>query len=226
MNPAANTSFRTTPASDAPVRPSAPLRFYRHPISGHCHRVEALLSLLGLPVEVVEVDLPRGEQRTPTFLEKNPWGLVPVLEDGDVRLSESNAILVYLALQYDPSEQWLPRDARNAALVMHWLSLASGPLARGPAAARIHRLVGRPVNMEEARAIGEKLFSIVEEHLARTPFLVGERPTIADLAFYAYTARAPEGDISLAPYDRVRAWLERIEALPGFAPMMRATPLA
>ncbi len=204
--------------------PTAPLRFYRHPMSGHCHRVEVLLSILGLPVEVIEVDLLKGAHKAPEFLQKNPFGPVPVLEDGDLTLSERNAMLVNLALAYDSSEQWLPRDAQGAARVQRWLSLATGPLAQGPSTARAHRLIGRPADMERARALSEQLFTVVEAQVARTSFLVGSEPTIADLALYAYTARAPEGDISLEPYPQIRAWLARIEALPGFVPMMHATP--
>src|SRR6478735_5345419 len=118
-------------AQSAARVPATPLRFYRHPISGHCHRVEAFLSILGLQVDVVEVDLVKREQKNAEYLKKNPYGEVPVLEDGDVTLAESNAILVYLALQYDPSERWLPRDAVGAAQVQRWLSLATGPLAQG-----------------------------------------------------------------------------------------------
>ncbi len=207
------------------ARPAAPLRFYRHPISGHCHRVETFLSILGLPVEVVEVDLRKGEQKAPEFLKKNPYGEVPVLEDGDLTLADSNAILVYLATEYDASERWLPRNAADAARVTRWLSLAVGPLAQGPCMARVHHLLGRPVDMVRARALSEQLFGVVEAQVSRTTFLVGNEPTIADLAFYAYTARAPEGDISLEPYPRLRAWLERIEAIPGFTPMMHARPV-
>jgi glutathione S-transferase len=173
---------------------------------------------------MVNVDLPNRAQKAPEFLKKNPYGEVPVLEDGDVTLAESNAILVYLAMKYDASERWLPRDALGAARVTRWLSLATGPLAQGPCMARVHHVLGRPVDMERARALSAQLFGVVEEQVSRTPFLVGSEPTIADLAFYAYTARAPEGQISLEPYPQLRAWLERIEALPGFAPMMHAAP--
>ncbi len=166
----------------------------------------------------------KGEHKTPEFLKKNPYGQVPVLEDGDLTLSESNAMLVYLAMQYDPTERWLPRSPADTARVMRWLSLATGPLVQGPCLARVHRLLGRPVDMERARALSEQLFGVVEAQVSRSSFLVGNEATLADLAFYAYTARAPEGDISLEPYPRLRAWLERIEALPGFVPMMHATP--
>ncbi|HYD65400.1 glutathione S-transferase N-terminal domain-containing protein [Azospirillum sp.] len=81
--------------------PAHPIRLHRHPLSGHAHRVELMLSLLRLPCEPVDVDLRAGAHKRPEFLAKNPFGQVPVIEDGDVTLADSNAILVYLALRYD-----------------------------------------------------------------------------------------------------------------------------
>lgn len=83
-----------------------PVRLYRHPLSGHSHRVELFLSLLGVPFELVEVDLTKGAHKEPAFLALNPLGQVPVLEDGDLVLADSNAILVYLALSYDRARRW------------------------------------------------------------------------------------------------------------------------
>jgi glutathione S-transferase len=204
----------------------APLRLYRHSLSGHCHRVELFLSLLGLPMELVEIDFAKGAHKAPDFLARNPFGQVPVLEDGDLVLADSNAILVYLALRYDPSRKWYPADATKAAAIQRWLSVAAGQLAAGPAAARLVTLFNVPLDHERAKSIAAQLFAILDGHLGSTSFLVGEAPTIADIAVYAYTARAPEGGVSLAPYPNVRAWLDRIEALPGFVPMHQVPGLA
>ena len=205
--------------------PSRPIRLYRHPLSGHSHRAELFLSLLGLPFERVEVDLARGEQKSPDFLAKSPLGLVPVIEDGDVTLPESNAILVYLASRYDPSGRWLPREAKAAAEVQRWLSIASGPLHVGPATARLVHVFGAKLDLARSQAVAAQLFGAMDRHLATRAFLAGAgAPTIADVALYSYTAHAPEGGVPLAPYDHVRAWLGRVEALPGFVPM-RASPI-
>lgn len=203
------------------MKPS--IQLYRHPISGHCHRVELLLSLLGLPFESIHVDLPQGEHKRPEFLAMNPMGQVPVLRDGGLTLCDSNAILVYLEGRYAPG-QWMPRDPVGAARVQRWLSLAAGPLAFGPASARIVQLFKLPTDPKEAidRAIG--LLQLMETELAHAPYLVGDRATLADVAHYAYVARAPEGLVSLQPYPAIRAWLARIEALPGFVPMVK-TPV-
>lgn len=197
------------------------LVLHTHPVSGHCHRVQLLLALLGVPATLRVVDLPRGEQRSPEFLAKNPFGQVPVLEDGDVVVADSNAILVYLAGRFDPEGRWLPREPARAAEVQRWLSLAAGPLASGPAAARVAAVFGRDVDVTGARDTARTLFARMDRHLGERAFLAGDRPTIADVAMYAYTAHAPEGGVSLAPYPAVRAWLGRVEALPGFVPMQR-----
>ncbi len=92
-----------------------------------------MLSLLGLRAELVNVDLPNGEHKQPPFLAKNSFGQVPVLEDGALTLSDSNAILVYLGERYDEAQRYWPRDPARRAQVQRWLSIAAGQLAAGPA---------------------------------------------------------------------------------------------
>ena len=195
---------------------------YRFALSGHAHRVELLASLLGLRVRLVDVDLVAGAQKRPEFLRKNPFGQVPVIEDGDVTLADSNAILVYLAGRYDESGTWYPRDPLAAARVQLWLSVAAGPLAAGPATARLVKVFGFALDHGRAAAVAEQLFRVLDEELAKRPFLAGSTPTIADVAIYSYTAHAPEGGVSLEPYARIRGWLARVESLPGFVPMQRS----
>lgn len=202
--------------------PAQPIRLYGFPLSGHAHRVALFLSLLGLPFEQIAVDLPKGAHKQPDFLARNPFGQVPVTEDGDVTLADSNAILVYLATRYDPSRRWLPEDPVLAARIQQWLSVAAGQLAYGPAAARLVKLFGVPLDHARACAIATQLYDVIEAQLARRSFLIGDAPTIADIALYSYTAHAPEGGVSLEPYPNVRAWLARIEALPRFVPMQRS----
>lgn len=199
---------------------TTPIRFYRYALSGHCHRVELFLSLLGLPFEKVDVDLAQRAHKRPEFLALNAFGEVPVIDDGGIVVADSNAILVYLALRHaDPA--WYPRDPAGAAAVQRWLSAAAGPLAYGPAYARVVNLFGRDADPKPAIAAAHRLFGVVEQTLAQgAPFITGgTHPTIADLALYAYTAHAPEGGVSLADYPALRAWLQRVEALPGFVAM-------
>lgn len=192
---------------------------HRHALSGHSHRAELLLSLLGLPHTLQDVDLRAGAHKSPAFLAMNPLGQVPVLDDDGVIVADSNAILVYLALRYDPARTWLPEDALTQARVQRWLSVAAGPLAYGPAAARRVNVFGAPLDLPPLVTSSHQLFVVIDAVVA--PWLVGDRPTIADLAMYTYVAHAPEGGVSLDAYPRLRAWLAQVEALPGFVPMKR-----
>ncbi|AMS15153.1 glutathione S-transferase [Pseudomonas chlororaphis] len=197
-----------------------PIKLYNFPRSGHAHRVELMLSLLGLPFELVFVDLAKGEHKQADFLALNAFGQVPVIDDQGVVLADSNAILVYLAQKYGQG-RWLPSDPVGAARVQRWLSVAAGPIAFGPAVARLITVFGAQRNAEEAIDRSHALLKVVEQELTASPYLAGSEPTIADIAGYSYIAHAPEGNVSLADYPQVRAWLARIEALPGFVGMPR-----
>lgn len=208
----------STATLSRPPTPVRPIRLYRYALSGHCHRVELFLSLLGLPMEAVEVDLAAGAHKTPAFLAMNAFGQVPVIQDGDCMLADANAILVYLAGRYaDRPEQWLPQEPLAAAAVQRWLSVAAGQLAFGPAAARVVQLFKRPDN-PEAVTRAHTLFAVMEQQLGQSSFLAGSTPTLADIANYSYVAHAPEGNVSLEPYPALRAWLARVEAEPCFVP--------
>jgi glutathione S-transferase len=202
-------------------RSTKPIRLYRFALSGHSHRVELFFSLLGIQAELIDVDLSQGAHRTPEFMRKNSFAQVPVLEDGDLTLADSNAILVYLALRYDEAARWYPRDPIGAARVQRWLSVAAGELAMGPASARMIKLFKRALDPKFARAQSLQLLAALDAELSARAFLASATATIADIAMYTYTAHAPEGDIALDDYPNVRAWLARIEALPGFVPMKR-----
>jgi len=197
------------------------LKLHTFALSGHAHRVELMLSLLGLPFERIAVDLPHGAHKQPAYLALNPLGQVPVLEDGETLIADSNAILVYLALQYDASRSFLPQQPLAAARVQRWLSLAAGELVGGPARLRAAAVFGRDIDKREPQQISAKLLSFMQETLAAQPWLAGAQRTLADVALYTYVSHAPEGGVSLEPYPAVRAWLARVEALPGFVPMQR-----
>ncbi|MEO8387748.1 MAG: glutathione S-transferase [Polaromonas sp.] len=203
-------------------KPAQPIRLYRVAVSGHSHRVELFLSLLGLPFERIEIDLATREHKTPSYLAMNAFGQVPVIQDGDITLADSNAILVYLNGRYAAdASQWMPQEPLGAAAVQRWLSVAAGQLAFGPAAARVNQLFKRPESPETIER-AHALFAVMDKHLEKSPFLAGHVPTLADIANYSYAARAPEGKVSLEAYPQLRGWLARIEALPGFVPMVRS----
>ena len=205
---------------------AAATRLHWHPLSGHSHRAQLMLSLLDREFELIEVDIKSGAQKAPAFVRLNPFGQVPVLEDEGEVIADSNAILAYLAIRYDTSGRWYPRDAVGAAKAQRWLSVAAGQLAAGPMAARVANVFGPPIDKTKAQAGAAALFTVMDAELARGPFLVDHHPTIADVALYTYTAHAPEGGIALEPYPAIRAWIGRIEGLPGFVPMARTTVAA
>ncbi len=198
------------------------IRIHRHALSGHSHRVELFASLAGIAHELVDVDLAAGEHKQEPFLSLNPFGKVPVVEDGDAVVTDSNAILVYLARKYAPS--WVPQDPKGEAEVQRFLSLAAGEIAYGPAAARLVTVFGAGLDADNAKSIAATVFDKLEAHLEGRTYLVGNNPTIADVAIYSYTAHAPEGNVSLDAYPNIRRFLSNVEQLDGFVPM-QATPV-
>lgn len=194
------------------------ITLYRHPLSGHAHRVELMLSLLKLDYTLIDVDLMKGTQKLPEFVSKNPFGQVPVLEDGDITLWDSNAIIIYLARTYG-NDSWLPENPVEEAKVTPWLAIAAGKIAFGPAAARLVNVFGAGLDHQNAINISNDLLGVMNNVLSDSLYLAGNSPTIADVAAYSYIAHAPEGDVSLNAFPGVEGWLSRIEALDGFVPM-------
>ncbi|TDV58386.1 glutathione S-transferase [Pseudomonas graminis] len=197
------------------------ITLYHFPLSGHSHRAELMLSLLGLDPKIQFVDLAKGEQKTPEFLAINGFGQVPVIDDDGVIVADSTAILVYLAKKYDPSGRWLPNDPEGAAQVQRWLSAASGAIYLGPARARLITVFSAGFDPKDTLQRAHDALRVIDQHLSGREFLVTDHPTIADVAAYSYIAHAPEGNVSLDDYGNVQAWLSRIENLPGFTPMPR-----
>lgn len=193
------------------------MKLYYSSKSGHSHRARLFLSLLGVEFDLVEVDLATRQHKSTEFLRMNAFGQVPVLEDDVLAIADSNAILVYLARKFGRTD-WYPDNALGAARVQRWLSVAAGQLVQGPASARLVTLFGAKVDAKAAIDRAHALLEVIEAELDQTGWLAADRPTIADISLYSYVARAPEGNIALDEYPRVRAWLKRIEALPGFVP--------
>jgi len=176
-----------------------------------------MLRMLGLPFRYVEA--PAAVRSSPEFLKLNPLRQIPVLQDGDLTLADSNAILVYLAKRYAPGSQWLPEEPVAAAHVQRWLSIAAGQVMYGPATARMVTLWSFPGDLPRAKQIAAALLRFMNDHLSTRSFLAADHATIADLACYSYVAHAPEGGIPLGEHASVLAWLRRVEALPNFKPI-------
>lgn len=196
------------------------ITLYGTPLSGHMHRVELLLRALDLPFKFS--DAPASVRKSAAFKKLNPLGQIPVLQDGDLILSDSNAIMVYLVKKYAKNDDWLPNDPLGAAQVQKWLSIAAGEVRYGPSKARLITLWDWPDDIEKARHITTQLLQFMEGHLEHQEWLAVDHRTIADLACYSYVAHTPEGGVSLGAYPRVQSWLARVEALPSFKPMPKS----
>ncbi|SEE55361.1 glutathione S-transferase [Rhizobiales bacterium GAS188] len=186
-------------------------------LSGHTHRVELLLRILELPYRFVPA--PAEVRRSAAFSKLNPLRQIPVLEDGELVLADSNAIMVYLVKRYAPGSSWLPNEPVAASNVQRWLSIAAGEVMYGPATARMVAQFGMEGDPVRSVLIAGRLLSFMDAHLEDRNYLAAAHPTLADLACYSYVAHAPEAGIGLDAYEQVRAWLRRVEALPRFKAM-------
>lgn len=197
------------------------LRLYDNLISGNGYKVRLLLTQLGLPFERVEVDVFKGETRTPEFLALNPNGRIPTLrlEDGS-HLAESNAILCYLA---EDSRFW-PAERKARAETLQWLFFEQYSHEPYIAVLRFWAHLPELTELQRAeqpgrKARGDGALGVMEQHLEARSFFVGGRYGVADIALYAYTHVAEEGGFDLAAYPAVRAWLARVAAQPGHVPI-------
>lgn len=197
------------------------LRLYDYLPSGNGYKVRLLLTQLGLPFERIEKDIIKGETRTAEFLAKFPNGRIPAVEFDDGRLLfESDAIIAYFA----ENTALMPEDRFERAQVMQWLFFEQNN--HEPWIAGTRFLVTHPQIEDDRRKLlpmmrqrGYDALGVMETHLAGRDFFAAKRYTIADLALYAYTHVADEGGFDLAPYKRVRGWLERVRSQPRHIPI-------
>lgn len=194
------------------------IELYEFPLSGNCHKVRLMLSLLGLDYRSIRVRGAEREHKQPGFLALNPFGQVPVLVDSGFPVRDSQTILVYLARRYG-GPAWWPDAEQELAAVASWLFTAANEIARGPNAARLHRKFGQPLDYGTAVGVTEALMGIIDAHLQDRLWLALDRVSIADIACYPYLALAPEGGIDLGPFPAVRNWFTRLQHLPGYVAM-------
>lgn len=194
------------------------MKLHEVALSGNCHKVRLLLSMLGLPYESVAVDLAAGEQRTPAYLSLNPFGEVPTLVDGDVAIRDSQAILVYLASRYG-GERWWSQDPVRLARIVGWLSTAANEIAAGPNSLRLHRKWARPIDVPRAEKLTAATLQVIDDVLAQTRWLAGDEASIADLAVYPYLALSPEGDVDIAAHANILRWFGDVRRLDGYVGM-------
>lgn len=194
------------------------MKLYDLALSGNCYKVRLLAALANIPLEIVPVDFLGGEHKRSPLINLNPFGQIPIIEDGDVVLRDSQAILIYLAAKY-AGENWLPKDPAGMATVMQWLSTSANEIQNGPGAARLVDKFGYDIDKADTLKRSARILPLLDAHLTSHRWLALERPTIADCAVFPYVALALEGGISLEPYPHIRFWIGRIKELPGFIPM-------
>ena len=194
------------------------MKLYLGANSGNSYKVRILLSLLKVPHEVEIVDMKNQAHKQPAFRKLNPRGEVPVLQDGELVLWDSSAILIYLARRFG-GEQWLPPAAGPMAEVMQWIALAGNEIQFGLQYARRGVLQNRWTagTLEQGQAMGRVALEAMERQLKSSDWLALGRPTIADVACFPYIETAPESKVALEPYPGVIKWLERCRKLPGWA---------
>jgi len=196
------------------------LRLYDYLPSGNGYKVRLLLTQLAIPFQRVELDILKGETRTPEFLQKNPNGRIPLLElDTGEFLAESNAILFYFA----EATPFLPADRFERTQVLQWMFFEQYSHEPNIATLRfwLHSEMTpeRRAQLDPKRKLGYAALDVMEGHLAQRTFFVGDRYSIADIALYAYTHVADEGGFDLGRFSAVRAWLERVRAQPRHIPI-------
>ncbi|HKC52401.1 MAG TPA: glutathione S-transferase family protein [Myxococcota bacterium] len=191
--------------------------------SGNGYKVRLLLTQLGQPYELVQLDIAKKETRTAEFLARNPNGRIPCLrlEDG-THLWESNAIQFYLA----EGTPFLPAGKLERAQVLQWMFFEQYSHEPYIAVVRswhhLGTLEANRAQLSDKVERGYAALGVMESHLATRTYFVAERYSIADIALYAYTHVAPEGKFDLAPYPAVRRWLERVRAQPKYVPITKA----
>ena len=199
------------------------MRLYNVAYSGNSYKVRLLLAQLGIPCEIVEVDILKGESRTPEFLKINPNGRTPVLDDDGFILAESNAVLAYLAR----GTKFLREDRKKFGQVFQWLFFEQYSHEPFIATSRFW-LQHKPDSAEKTALLASKrdggwaALKVMEDHLAHNNFFAGDY-SIADIALFAYTHVAAEGGFPLDDFPKIRGWIERVLEQPKFLPMSTRT---
>lgn len=194
------------------------MKLYDLVLSGNCYKVRLFAALAKIPLTIEPVDFLGGAHKRAPLIDLNPWGQIPILQDGAVVLRDSQAILVYLATKH-ADRTWFPDDAASMGEIMQWLSTAANEIQNGPAAARLVDKFGYALDKADTLNRATRILPLIDAHLSSHDWLALGRPTIADCAVFPYVALAPEGGISLDPYPNIRQWLARVKALPNFLGM-------
>jgi glutathione S-transferase len=197
---------------------------YDYELSADAYKARLLFSLLGVAYEKRPVDVfPGREHLSADLLELNPLGTVPILVDGDLVLGDPEAILCHLAERHDPARNWLPAAGAAHAETMAWLFFAARRLAAAEAA-RLQDMLQLPAGLRNPVGTARAAFRVLEQHLAQRSFvghgfLVGDQPSIADIACFPHVALSVDFGMTLEDFPKLRAWTRRVRSLPGFIAM-------
>ena len=203
------------------------LTLYSMPSSGNSYKVRLLLALLNIPFRVIETEYDGGKEltKTPEFRAKNPHGRVPLLVLEDRRLlSESNAILLYLA----EGTRFVPQEKFARAKVHQWMfweqNSHEGAIAVRAAILRYPERahLRTPAVLEPLLVSGNHCLSVMETQLKQTRYLAGDVYTVADICLYGYTHSAEQGGFDLNLFPAIEAWLKRVASEPGHVPLQWA----
>jgi glutathione S-transferase len=203
---------------------------YDFELSGNCYKLRLLMSILGVPHDIVPIDFYPGRQhKSEAFLRLNPFGQLPVLVDDGVTLRDSGAILAYLARKYDPTGLWFPVDPKTMAQVLAWHATADDITATA-SAARLNLGFFYDFDLEKSQQGAHRLFRILDEHLwfgerqGRDWLCDPAHPTTADIACFPYVMLSEEGGIGRQDYPAIRRWTDRVRRIPGFVVMSGIFP--
>lgn len=199
--------------------------FYNYVLSGNCYKFRLLASLLGLDYESIAVDFhPGQEQESEALLQLNPAGTLPILRIGDQVLTESQAMLFWLAEHHDPGRTWWPGDnANHRVTTIQWLAFSSR-LSATVGELRLHSMLNKSIDASAARAgsilaLRELESHLTEQHIRGYTWLVADNPTIADIACFPYSALSPDAGIEHDAFPAIRNWLYELRSLDGFITM-------
>lgn len=206
------------------------ITLYDFELSGNCYKLRLLMGILNVPYDIVPVDFfPGREHKADWFLRLNPFGQLPVLKDDDLVLSDSGAILAYLAKKYDASGQWFPDDPAVTAQILRWHAIADDITATS-SAARLALGYDYDFDVEKCQKGAHRIFRLLDEHLwfgereGRDWLCAPAHPTTADIACFPYVMLSEEGGISRQDYPALRRWTDRVRRIDGFTVMSGIFP--
>ncbi|UYO01193.1 MAG: glutathione S-transferase family protein [Devosia sp.] len=206
------------------------IALYDFELSGNCYKLRLMMSILNLPYEIAPVEFfPAREHKADWFLRLNPFGQLPVLVDDGLTLSDSGAILAYLARKYDAGGTWLPDNPALMAEILRWHAVADDITATA-SAARLALSFDFDFDIEKCQRGAHRIFRLMDEHLwfgereGRQWLASAPHPTTADIACFPYVMLSEEGGISRQDYPALRRWTDRVRRIPGFIVMSGIFP--